>query len=354
MPCPRCESLPPALPKEGTLYYAPPEGATARELEARLTALGCSVEQSEPGIYHAVVDTGKLKELFANGNLRLSNLQMEDTRSLLLPLGVEATIQALVRMQPLAALKAAIEGDALREILREGRLRSYFHPIVPAASPGTAFAYECLLRGFDQAGNIVPPRSLFEPAEAADLLFYLDRAARLQAIHDAHVHGVSQRLFINFNPSAIYDPAYCLQTTMAAIDACSLSRDQVVFEVVESERIRDTGHLIAILRFYQANGFGVALDDLGAGYSSLNLLHQIRPDFVKLDLELIRGVDADPFKAQLCANLLALAQDLGIPSIAEGVETHGEFDWLREHGAAYMQGYLFARPAAEPPAPAVP
>ncbi|MEZ4569511.1 MAG: EAL domain-containing protein [Thermomicrobiales bacterium] len=97
------------------------------------------------------------------------------------------------------------------------------------------------------------------------------------------------------------------------------------------------------MEFYRAEGFGVALDDVGSGYSSLNLIHQIQPDYIKLDMELIRDVDRDPHKAAIAGRLLELAGDLGIQSIAEGVETAGT-GLASGAGATYVQGYLIDRP----------
>ncbi len=165
---------------------------------------------------------------------------------------------------------------------------------------------------------------------------------------------MSSYLFINFNPTAIYQPDFCLKTILAAITKADLSPERVVFEVVESDEIHDTDHLLHLLSFYRERGFKVALDDLGAGFSSLNLLTKMRPDFIKLDRELVRDVDKDPYKATITANLLAMARTLPVATIAEGIETPGEYAWLKEHGADYLQGFLFARPAQEPPTEIVP
>lgn len=113
----------------------------------------------------------------------------------------------------------------------------------------------------------------------------------------------------------------------------------------------EVSHLRRILDYYRTRGFRVALDDMGAGYNSLLSLNELRPDFVKVDIELIRGVDADPFKARIAANMLELANRLEIPSIVEGIENAGEYRWVRDHGASYAQGFFFARPASVPPVP---
>lgn len=99
---------------------------------------------------------------------------------------------------------------------------------------------------------------------------------------------------------------------------------------------------------YRAAGFKVALDDLGAGFSSLNLLQALRPDFVKLDIALVTGIDRDPFKAVLAGKLIEAARAFDMLVVAEGVETEAEYHWLRDHGAHLWQGFYFARPAAVP------
>jgi EAL domain-containing protein (putative c-di-GMP-specific phosphodiesterase class I) len=238
-------------------------------------------------------------------------------------------------------------------MLAEDRLETHFQPIVSAADPASVFGYECLLRGREPGGELVFPGRLFSTAREAELLFQLDRAARVAAIRGAHTHGLTCRVFANFNPTAIYDAAYCLRTTIREVEQCRLRPDQVVFEVVETDEVRDASHLLRILEVYRNAGFQVALDDLGSGYGSLGLLARLRPDYVKLDMELIRNVDQDPYKAQVASKLLELARELGVTTIAEGIETRAEWEWCRSHGADFVQGYLFARPAAPPPLPTV-
>ena len=122
-----------------------------------------------------------------------------------------------------------------------------------------------------------------------------------------------------------------------------------MFEVVESEKIEDPDELLSILNCYRQAGFRVVLDDLGAGYSSLNLLARLQPDFIKIDIELIRNVDRDPYKSRVAAKLLELAKELHVATVVEGVETPGQWRWAKDHGADLAQGFLFARPAASPP-----
>jgi EAL domain-containing protein (putative c-di-GMP-specific phosphodiesterase class I) len=235
-------------------------------------------------------------------------------------------------------------------LLREERLVSHFQPIVQCSSGTEIFGYECLIRGQREDGTLIPPEWLYHAARGLGMLFQLDRSARLKHIQTVTELGLKSHIFINFNPVAIYDAVFCLKSTVNAIDGSGLERDHFVFEVVESDNVADCDRLLEILDFYRHQGFAVALDDVGAGYNSLNLLAKLRPDYIKLDIQLIRNVDRDEYKAQIAGKLLEMAASLGVATVAEGIETEGEWQWTREHGADYCQGFLFATPAQVPPA----
>ncbi len=278
----------------------------------------------------------------------LSTVERADTRALLCASGRSPVADDVARVEPLARLVVRAQSGWLLAMLTERRLTSHFQPIVHAADPTRLYGHEALLRGVMPDGALLSPARLFESARDAGLLFQLDLAARRSAIAQAASHGLQGALFVNFAPTAIYDPTSCLRSTVAAIDAVGLDRSRVVFEIVETERAHDPAHLRRILDYYRGAGFRIALDDVGAGYSSLNLIHLLRPDILKIDMELIRGVDRDPYKARIAANLLDVSAALGIEALAEGIETEGELDWVRSHGATYAQGYLIARPSAVP------
>jgi len=181
------------------------------------------------------------------------------------------------------------------------------------------------------------------------LIFQLDLAARRCAILGAGAHKITQKVFINFSPNSIYDPWHCLRSTVNTVDEVGLRRDQVVFEITETERLPEIKHLQRLMKFYREEGFQVALDDMGAGYSSLNILVALQPDYVKLDRELVSCVDCEPAKAIVAGKLLETIGELGLSTIAEGIERPEELEWVSQRGAAFAQGYLFARPATPPP-----
>ncbi len=156
---------------------------------------------------------------------------------------------------------------------------------------------------------------------------------------------------MNIYPNAIQEAQRFLETTIAVAEHTQLPAEQFVFEFVETEEILDPNQFFDILQEFRARGFRVALDDVGAGYSSLNVLVHVKPDFMKLDMGLIRNVDRDVYKSCVAAKLLELAQELNVKTVVEGIETPGEWQWAREHGADFAQGYLFARPDCPPPVP---
>jgi len=118
-----------------------------------------------------------------------------------------------------------------------------------------------------------------------------------------------------------------------------------MFEFTENERMTDAAHVQRIIAEYRKQGFATALDDFGAGYAGLNLLASFQPDYIKLDMELIRGIATSPARQTIVAGVIMMARQLGIAVIAEGVETEVELAALQAAGIQLFQGYLFAKPA---------
>jgi len=234
----------------------------------------------------------------------------------------------------------------LGDLMADERLTSVLQPVVFANDPRRVFAHEALLRGIGRDLAVVYPNYMFDVARGCGMLVQLDGVARKAAIDRFVLDEISERLFVNLTPSAIDDPVSSLARTVAIIDAAGIPHDRIVFEVVESEQAYGMHDLHGLLRSYREAGFRVALDDVGSGYSSLNLLHQLRPDFVKLDMELIRNVHRDPYKALIAQKIIEIAHHLGIETIAEGVEVREELVWARDNGATYAQGNGIAKAGA--------
>jgi len=218
-----------------------------------------------------------------------------------------------------------------------------FQPIFDVRS-GEVFAYEALVRG--DAGESAP-QVLSRVTE--DTLYSFDQACRVAAIKNAAAAGLLEtgaRLSINFMPNAVYSPLACIRLTLETARQVGMPEDRLIFEFTENERL-DTGHVRSIVEAYRKLGFATALDDFGAGYSGLNLLADLQTDIVKLDMDLIRGIDSSQPRRQIVYAMVRLLEDMGRTVVAEGIETRGEMDALADIGVHLMQGFLLARPTLD-------
>ncbi len=216
-----------------------------------------------------------------------------------------------------------------------------FQPIV-SISDCSIFSYEALVRGNNQESandviNEIP--SIGRPT-------FHDQSSAL-ALHWAAYQGLSTRLNLNIMPSVVSSSPSAIASTLEAAERFHISPKQIVLEILESEFIGSLKGLSAALRDYRSTGLLFAIDDFGAGYAGLNLLAEFQPDFLKLDLRLVRDVEKKGPKQAIIRGVRRTCMDLGIEIIAEGVETENEFRWLQNEGIRLFQGYLFARPAFE-------
>ena len=218
-----------------------------------------------------------------------------------------------------------------------------FQPIVDAAT-GLTFAHEALVRGSNGEGAYTVLSAVDDSNRYA-----FDQQCRVKAIELAAKLGLASGgtfLSINFMPNAVYEPRACIRLTLDAASRTGFPLDHIIFEFTEAERL-DTAHLLNILKTYKATGFKTAIDDFGAGHAGLQLLAKFQPDIVKIDMDLVRGIDAEPVKRSILRHTLRLLDELGITPVCEGVETVGEFAALQDLGVCLIQGYVLARPAFE-------
>jgi len=219
-----------------------------------------------------------------------------------------------------------------------------FQPIVDIQT-NTPFAYEALVRG---TGGESAYSVLSQVTDANRYAF--DQRCRVKAIEAAAGAGILNtpaRLSINFLPNAVYSPVACIQLTLKTAAATNFPTDRLIFEFTENEQMVDPVHVANIIATYQQMGFGTALDDFGAGHAGLNLLARFQPDIIKLDMELIRNLDASLPRRMIVDGVIKMCGALDITVIAEGIETTGELSALKELGVRYIQGFLFAKPAFE-------
>jgi len=347
MPCARCETLPLSPADRGSLILTAP----VPELLRKVVEFTDRQELPRQVEDRAVIlpDASLLEVLCRMRDARFFNaLERRDILAVLLRDGEHFGIETITRTKTLERWLGLLEARTLLDILEARRFVAWFQPIV-AAGTGEVVGYESLLRGQRQDGSLMFPDEIFSCAAENDLLFQVDRQARETALLCAAEQGIVRQIFINFVPTAIYDPAHCLQSTLATAKRLGIAPEQIVFEVIETERIKDTEHLKHILDFYRATGFRIALDDVGSGYASLSLLAMLKPDIIKVDMAIIRGIHQDMDRQAVFRALVGIARDLGIQVLAEGIETEEEYRYVVSHGADLLQGYLFARPAPVPP-----
>ena len=121
-----------------------------------------------------------------------------------------------------------------------------------------------------------------------------------------------------------------------------------MFEVVETERIPDMDHLRHVLSYYRERGVGTAIDDMGAGFTGVDYITSLRPNFVKLDRELVLTAEETTAGREKMDLLIRASHDHGARVIAEGIETVNQMELCRDAGVDLLQGFLFAKPACPP------
>lgn len=225
--------------------------------------------------------------------------------------------------------------------MERGGFSYAFQPIIDVETQ-SVWSYEALIRGA-QGESAASVFSRVHPDDRHEL----DRNGRLLALEIAGRLGVGCSLNLNTLPGSLSDGRLGALRTVAAARRAGLSPHQLVLEVTENEAIDDLHLLRDHLDVYRSKGVRIALDDFGAGYAGLNVLADLQPDILKLDMSLVRGVEARGARQSIVRAILQVSIDLGIDVVAEGVETMGEYEWLAEQGLVLFQGFLFAKPAFE-------
>jgi EAL domain-containing protein (putative c-di-GMP-specific phosphodiesterase class I) len=218
-----------------------------------------------------------------------------------------------------------------------------FQPIVRAAD-GSLFAYEALVRSDEP--TLPHPGALLDASERLDRMRDLARTIRTAAAAAWRDAPKNTLLFVNLRSQDLYDEAL-----FSIDDPLRPLASNVVLEVTERESLESVADARARIARLREAGFRVAIDDLGAGYAGLTSFALLEPEFVKIDMSLVRNVEIDATKRKLVASMVGLCHEMGMPVVAEGVETEAERQVLVELGCDLLQGYLFGRPGRPFPIP---
>lgn len=239
-----------------------------------------------------------------------------------------------IRTSPQSSCQACRSAEPL------GIVFEYAYQPIVRLSDRSIFAHEALVRGPLGESALSVLSQVTEHNR-----YQFDQACRVKAVKTAARLGMSELLSINFLPNAVYEPAACIRTTLEACRDSGFPTERLMFEVTEGERVADHPHLIHIFESYKRFGFFTAIDDFGAGYAGLNLLAGFQPHVIKIDINLVHGVDSDPVRQAIVKGVVVMCAGIGSQVVAEGIETQAERDCLKNLGIDLMQGFLFCKPA---------
>jgi len=236
----------------------------------------------------------------------------------------------------------------LRQILEGEQICTVYQPVVDLIER-RVIGFEALTRL--PRGQFSSPDLLFKVAQEQGALWELERLCRRRALDNLPPLEAGQMLFLNIEPDSIHDPELRQRRFLDDIAAAGLEPRSVVLEITEHAAVRDFSMLRNVLDGVRGMGFRLAMDDVGSGYSGLQAIAEMRPDYLKADMTLVRDVHLDPFKRELMATIRRFTDKTGIVLVAEGVESVPELVSLADAGVRCAQGFLFAHPASPPGQP---
>jgi EAL domain-containing protein (putative c-di-GMP-specific phosphodiesterase class I)/GGDEF domain-containing protein len=262
--------------------------------------------------------------VFRNPKLRTERMLYRGIRE---AIAAARGVEGRERSRKVADLKALIRDEAVYIV---------YHPIV-VTSTREIYGYEALARGGMR--SLRSPEVLFGVAEEANLIWELSRLCRKRAIEgiDSNLKP-GELLFLNIDPHDFRDPSF----RYLDLDELGVEHpERIVLEITERTAITDYPKFQGYLREFRERGFRFAVDDAGSGYAGLGSIANLEPDFIKLDISLISGIDSNFMKQNLVETMVSFANDHGIQVIAEGVEREEEYEAVRRLGVHLTQGFLF-------------
>ncbi len=236
---------------------------------------------------------------------------------------------------------------ALQRIISQNSIVILFQPIVYLETLDV-LGYEALSRGPEDSG-FAGTELLFSFAESTNMLLDLERLCRRNALRTAHALSLDRQLFLNSSAKALQDVNFTAAQLSEYVAELGIRPDSIVLEITERVAIQEWESFKKILRQFRGHGFKIAIDDMGAGYSSLQAIAELEPDYLKFDISLVRNINENLIKIGLLETLVSLSSKIHASVIAEGIEERAEYETLRSLGVQLGQGYYFASPSIEFP-----
>ena len=345
MECKRCKRIPQLYFSNSNIFVQLPTHHHTALFEQTLRENQYSYEVLPEGYLVRSVDFEQyitfLKSMVFN------SVEQKDVK--IIPLKNEETIHfsMLKHYRSLKEWTTLYEYREVVRIIETANVRTFFQPIIHVKT-GKIYGYEALSRGVYPDGSLMNPKMLFQQAKEMDLLFFLDRICREASIRSAAQQKIKSKIFVNFIPTAIYEPTLCLQSTVRILSEVDIQPEQVIFEVVESEKVLDFEHLNTILDYYKEQGFSTALDDVGSGYADTQALLKLQPNYMKIDRSIIHNIHLNNASQNLLDQYIFEGMKMKAIILAEGVETIEEYNYLKTKAIDLMQGYFFGKPQLIP------
>jgi EAL domain-containing protein (putative c-di-GMP-specific phosphodiesterase class I) len=235
--------------------------------------------------------------------------------------------------------------DLVRDLIASGSLHAVYQPIADLEHRAV-LGYEALSRPEMEAFR--KPDSMLKAAADSGLLWAAERLCRRRIIEGISGKlGRAQYLFMNVEPESLEDPEFRDAQILQVFERAGLAPERIVLEMTEHSSVNDFSSFRKTIFFFRSLGFKIAIDDMGAGFSGLKSLAEINPEFIKVDLSLVRDIHLSPIKQEMLAMIQQFASNTGSTLISEGVEKLEEARTLRKLAIRFAQGYLFAHPSRE-------
>jgi diguanylate cyclase (GGDEF)-like protein/PAS domain S-box-containing protein len=295
-------------------------------------------------------------EFMASGSLGISLFPQDALDAQTLLKNADSAMYQAKKTEPGGWVRYSTRGeDPTERLSLSTRLRRavdmeqwilHYQPVVDLLD-GSVNSLEALIRWREPNGGIVPPGEFIPLAEELGLIeaigdWVIDEIASQQKRWADQ--GLDLTLSFNLSPRQLWS-AHLAEKVMGKLRLAEVDAGKVVIEITESTAMADPDRTQRILTELRSWGLTLAIDDFGTGYSSLARLKHLPVDILKIDQAFIRDVHRDPGLASMVRAMIQLAQGLQMIPLAEGVESHGEYEFLRANGCLLAQGFWFARPA---------
>jgi EAL domain-containing protein (putative c-di-GMP-specific phosphodiesterase class I) len=236
--------------------------------------------------------------------------------------------------------------ERLLDIILRERVITAYQPIL-ALKERTVLGFEALSRG-PRVSGLETADALFGAAERHHLIIELDRLCRRRALLSSGRIPSTAKIFVNTLPATIRDPEFRGRALIDFLDKAQVSPDRIVLEITEKLVIENYHLFREAMAYFTDLGMSFAVDDVGAGYSGLESIARLKPQFLKIDTGLVRDVHSSLVNREMVKAIIAMGEGIGSTVIAEGIQTDDEANALHAMGIDWGQGYLLARPDAGP------